>query len=134
MVIYAGLKEFIYLSKNRNRNRKKGESFIDIRIRGTFEVEAKTREEAAEKVRDRIMEDILVAHPSFESTGLPPIWEAWLDSQSEKMLGIEVVEEDEEIDESLDVTWTNIEGREHTKGGQIILGEVFKNIDKRRKR
>jgi len=126
------------MSKNRNRNRKKGESYIDIRIRGTFEVEADTREEAADKVRDRIMGEILVAHPSFESTGLPTVWKDWLEQKTETMLGIEVIEEDGEINESLDVTWSNIKDRELSKGGQITFGKVFDNelhqrLKKRRK-
>lgn len=100
---------------------KEKKHFIDIRIRGTFEVYAKTQEEATEQVRRRIMDEILVTHPSFEETGLPPHWEEWLDEQTGKMLGIEVRSEDDEIIEDLEVTWTNIEGKKRTKGGQIKL-------------
>ena len=84
--------------------------YIDIRIRGTLEVYARTREEAAEKMRDKIMDKILTKHPSFETTGLPAHWEKWLDSTTEKMLGIEVVEEDEDIDEEIDISWSNTRG------------------------
>ena len=100
---------------------KNEERFIDIRIRGTFEVYATSREEACDLIRDRIMEEILVAHPTFEQTGLPPVWEQWLEEMTDVMLGIEVVEEDEEVEESLDVTWTNKRGEALTKGGQIRL-------------
>ena len=100
--------------------------YIDIRIRGTFEVYAKTREEAAEKIRDKIMDEILVQHPSFASTGLPAHWKEWLDSTTEKMLGIEVVEEDEDIDEEVDISWSN------TRGG-VLYKDGIEAYKRRRK-
>ena len=109
------------MSKNVNRNRRKGESYIDIRIRGRFKVIAKDREEAAELVRNRIYDEILTAHPSFETTGLPSVWAEWLDEQTSLMLGIEVRETDGEIIEDLEVTWTNIKGGKLNKGGRIRL-------------
>ena len=90
---------------------------IDIRVRGTFEVYASTKEKACEKVRKKILEDILIKHPSFKSTGLPDYWETWLDEQTSKMLGIEVVEEDDTIEESLDISWSNEVGGTLYKDG-----------------
>jgi len=90
---------------------------IDIRLRGTFEVYAKTRDEAAEKVRKRILDEVLVKHPSFRETGLPDHWEEWLEQQTSKMLGIEVVEEDEIIEEEVDISWSNVKGGRLYKDG-----------------
>ena len=93
------------------------EKFIDIRLRGKFRVKAATREEAAEKVRRRIMDEVLTKHPSFKSTGLPAHWETWLDNESEKMLGIEVEKEGKETDENLHISWSNEYGGKLYKDG-----------------
>ena len=78
---------------------------------------ANTKEEACEKVRKRILDEILVKHPSFKTTGLPDYWEQWLDEQTSKMLGIEVVKEDEDIMEEIDISWSNVKGGKLYKDG-----------------
>ena len=103
------------------RSRKTGQSYIDIRIKGRMVVRARNREEAADMIRERILEEILTAHPSFGETGLPPVWEEWLEEQSDIMLGVEVREKDDDVIEDLNVTWTNIKGRKLTKGGKISI-------------
>lgn len=99
--------------------------YIDIKISGEYDVLAATREEAAEIVRDRILREILIAHPSFERTGLPPLWEEWLDEEIAKMLGIEIIEieAEEEVEESLDVRWSNIRDKPLDKGGVVPTGQ-----------
>ena len=102
---------------------KKEERYIDISIAGTYRVLATSREEAAQIVRERILREILIAHPSFAETGLPPLWEEWLNEQTPKLLGIEVIAADKEVEESLDVRWSNIRDEPLTKGGIIPTGQ-----------
>lgn len=82
-------------------------SFIDIRISGVLEIVAKDRDDAIRQVRDRIMQEILTEHPSFESTGLPDLWVEWLDSEVEKLVGIEIKQTDEPVYEEINARWTN---------------------------
>jgi hypothetical protein len=109
--------------------REKGRSFIDIRIRGRKVVRAKTQEEATQLMREYIMEKIMTAHPSFERTGLPDLWQEWLDDMTPKMLGIEVREKDADVVEDIEISWSNIKGGPLYKGGPLSHG-----VDRRRKK
>jgi len=104
---------------------KRPKSFIDLKLSGTLEIVAKSREDAINQVRDRILKEILIEHPTFESTGLPDLWVEWLDSEVEKLVGIEVYRTDEPIVESIEARWTNIDSkktrRELLKGGKFKL-------------
>lgn len=104
--------------------RKKEPRYIDIKISGTYRVLGTDREDVARQVRERILREILNAHPSFEETGLPPLWEEWLDEQTPKLLGIEIIEADKEVEESLDVRWSNVRDKPLTKGGVIPTGQL----------
>ncbi len=109
--------------------RQKDQSFIDIRIRGRMRIFAKTQEEATEEVRRRIMDEILTKHPTFAETGLPPMWEEWLDNMTGRMLGVEVRKKDGPIDEDIEISWSNIKGGKMYKDGPLSHG-----VDKRRKK
>lgn len=85
--------------------------FIDLKLSGTLEIIAKDRDDAIRQVRDRIMHEIMVEHPTFEASGLPPMWEEWLDSEVEKLAGIEVERVDEPVIERMNMRWSNFEGK-----------------------
>jgi hypothetical protein len=115
--------------KGERGKREKGRSFIDIRIRGRKVFRASSQEEATQMAREYIMDEIMTAHPSFEETGLPDLWQEWLDSQTAKMLGIEMREKDDDVEEDIEISWSNIKGGKMYKDGPLSHG-----VDRRRKK
>ena len=93
----------------------KRKKFMDLKLSGTLEIivpksSTNPRDDAIRQVRDRIMHEIMTEHPTFEKSGLPPMWEEWLDSEVEKLVGIEVTRVDKPVEEWVNARWSNEEG------------------------
>ena len=78
---------------------------------------------AVEIAKERIMDEFWSEHgESFGASGLDrEWWDAWISDRADMMVGIEAEETDEEIVESLDVSWSNVRKGRLMKGGQIKL-------------
>lgn len=109
----------------------KGKKYIRFKATGKMIIQAKTKEEAIEKAKERF-EDYLEEvdeDSSFPRTGLSQ----WLTEEVEMLLGLEEPIETElrEGDEEMEIRWTNYmtEGRKDIYPKGKVLREKEKDED-----
>lgn len=115
---------------------KHGESYLNIRIEARMGVKARTKEEALEKVKKRIEEEMRAEYYEESkrqgATGFFLAYEDWLRSVDEKMVGVEIKEG--KVDgEYMRARWSNIKRRKRTKGGVVDLKRKKRGVQTRLK-
>ena len=100
-------------------------------------VRARTKEEAIEKTKKRIEEEMRAEYEEESirqtgSTGFFMAYEDWLKSMDKKMVGVEL-KKGEKGEEYLRARWSNIKGRKRTKGGVVDLKKKKRGVQTRLK-